>query len=70
VKTREQQYLEEAYLKVHESCISEDFVSHYDMNMKKHESGELSYQQWVDVSLKLLADIIDMKRKDMMSAEE
>ena len=65
MKSKDQQLLEEAYSKINESCISDNFVARFDDNMRKLKEGELNRQQWIDVSLLLLQDIIEMKRKDV-----
>jgi hypothetical protein len=64
MKSKDQQLLEEAYTKINESCISDKFVARFDDIQKRYgKTGDRN--AWIDTSLKLLEDIIEMKRKDI-----
>lgn len=64
MKSKDQQLLEKAYTKINESCISDKFVARFDDIQKRYgKTGDRN--AWIDTSLKLLEDIIEMKRKDV-----
>jgi hypothetical protein len=69
MKSKDQQLLEEAYTKINESCISDKFLVRFD-NIQKEYAKTNNRNAWIDTSLKLLEDIIAMKRQDVLKKKE
>jgi phosphoenolpyruvate synthase/pyruvate phosphate dikinase len=69
MKSKDQQLLEEAYTKINESAKLSDntILARYSRFAKQLDNQEITRQQWTDLCLNLLGDIVNAISKEAMA---